>query len=149
MMGGPYWSTYPSSPTDPTPAARPSSPEELVAPALAHLRRVFPILEKCPPLLVDPHLHLDCIPTYLPGHHQRLTDLHTAIRRGQWAGKLSLAGNGYGGVGVNDCVWSAQGIAKGVAEGRAVTGLEKWAGIEPGIGSLKASENTVIGALSG
>jgi len=126
MMGGPYWSTYPSYPTNPDPAPRPILSEELLEPALKHLRRVFPILETIEPIVAEPNLHLDCIPTYLPGHHTRLRDLHRAIRTGPWAGKLSLAGNGYGGVGVNDCIWSVEGLVKGLVGGKEMTGLEKW-----------------------
>lgn len=144
MMGGPYWSIYPSSPTNPDPAPRPGSAEQLVEPALKHLRRVFPVLESVEPIVTAPHLHLDCIPTYLPGHVTRLRELHEAIRDGPWAGKLSLAGNGYGGVGVNDCVWSVDGIVKGLVEGRAVTGLERWAA--PSIDDTSAS--TILPALS-
>jgi len=130
MTGGPYWSTYPSSPTNPTPATRPTSADQLLEPALKHVRKVFPVLESVEPIIADPHLHLDCIPTYLPGHHTRLRELDRAIRTGHWAGKLTLAGNGFGGVGVNDCIWSVDGIVKGLAKGRLMTGLERWAEIE-------------------
>ena len=129
MIGGPYWSTYPASSTNSDPATTPTSGEQLLEPALSHLRRIFPILDTVRPIVADPHLHLDCIPTYLPGHHRRLRELDRAIRTGPWAGILSLAGNGYGGVGVNDCVWSVEGIVKALGQGRVVTGLERWAEI--------------------
>ena len=129
MIGGPYWSTYPASSTAPDPATTPTSAEQLLEPALNHLRRIFPILNSIQPIVASPHLHLDCIPTYLPGHHRRLVELDRAIRTGPWAGKLSLAGNGYGGVGVNDCIWSVEGIVKALRDGEQVTGLERWAEI--------------------
>jgi oxygen-dependent protoporphyrinogen oxidase len=53
-------------------------------------------------------------------------EIDTAIKDGPWRGKLSLVGNGYGGVGVNDCVWSAEGVAQALLEGRDPTGLERW-----------------------
>ena len=130
MIGGPYWSTYPSSPDSPEPAPRPTSADQLLAPALTHLRQVFPVLQSVQPVVAAPHLHPDCIPAYLPGHHGRLRELDRAIRTGPWAGKLTLVGNGFGGVGVNDCIWSVETALKSLVEGGVVTGLERWAEIE-------------------
>ena len=126
MLGGPYWSSYPSSPSSSLPLPRPTSPDDLINPALGHLHRVFPVLKNLKPLIVAPNLNCDCIPTYLPGHNSRLKDLHQEITTGEWACKLSLTGNGYGGVGVNDCVWSGEIVARGIAEGYTPTGLEAW-----------------------
>jgi oxygen-dependent protoporphyrinogen oxidase len=119
MMGGPYWSSYGAS-------ERPKTAAELVEPALRHLRRTLPALANIEPIVTSPRLHVDSIPTYLPGHGDRLHEIDTAIKDGPWRGKLSLVGNGYGGVGVNDCVWSAEGVAQALLEGRNPTGLERW-----------------------
>ena len=136
MMGGPYWSTYGLSSSSSSSSSslssssytpRPTNSEQLLEPALRHLRSIFPILKGTEPIISDPHLHLDCIPTYLPGHIHRLGELHDAIRHGPWFGHLSLAGNGYGGVGVNDCIWSVEKLVQGLVRGERVTGLEKWA----------------------
>lgn len=131
MMGGPYWSAsepYSSSTATSTLRTIPTRAEELLQPALDHLHRVFPHLARVDPLLALPRLHSDCIPTYLPYHGQRVRAIHEAIKGGSWAGKLSLVGNGYGGVGVNDCVYSAEEVVAGLRAGRGVTGLERWAG---------------------
>lgn len=125
MMGGPYWSSYPS--TSGRPMERPSNATELVQPALRHLRRVFPHLQDVEPVLVRPKLHIECIPTYLPGHGGRLRELHEAISSGPWKDKLSLVGSGYGGIGVNDCVGSAEEVVDALAQGHNATGLERWA----------------------
>ncbi|KAL1412198.1 oxygen-dependent protoporphyrinogen oxidase [Vanrija albida] len=117
MMGGPYWGAYGGT--------APSSPDALVAPALAHLQRTFPALRDTEPLLVTPHLNAECIPTYAPGHGARLRETHEAIAR-DWAGRLSVVGAGYGGVSVNDCVLGAELVAAGLGRGEAVTGLERW-----------------------
>jgi oxygen-dependent protoporphyrinogen oxidase len=119
MMGGPYWSAYGVS-------KRPEDAAALVGPALRHLRRTLPALAGVEPLVTSPRLHVDAIPTYLPGHGARLREMDEAIRNGPWNGNLSLAGNGYGGIGVNDCVWSGEGIAKALLAHEPVTGLERW-----------------------
>ncbi|EIW72139.1 hypothetical protein TREMEDRAFT_24336 [Tremella mesenterica DSM 1558] len=145
MIGGPYWSnldpSYNPSLISQTPNSGRSNgriedqknifkipkEEELSGLALKHLHRVFPNLERTKPLLNISHLHKDCIPTYLPGHGDRLRKTHEEILSKKWGGRLILAGNGYGGVGVNDSVWSAECAVKGVMEGRQITGLEDWA----------------------
>lgn len=119
MMGGPYWSSYGT-------LRRPDQASELVEPALRHLHRVLPGLANVKPLVTSPRLHTDSIPTYLPGHGQRLREIDTAIAQGPWRGKLSVVGNGYGGVGVNDCVYSGQSVADGLLAGDDITGLERW-----------------------
>jgi oxygen-dependent protoporphyrinogen oxidase len=125
MIGGPYWSTYPSSTGSPIP--RPTDAKDLVEPAIKHLQSVFPVLTTVEPVLVVPNIHLNAIPTYTPGHLDRLAELHRAIKGGEWSGKLSLAGNGLGGVGVNDCVLSAEGIVDAYRKGGVFTGLEGFA----------------------
>ena len=124
MMGGPWWSSYRDS--SGSSLTRPSSPEDLVGPALVHLRTTFPVLKGVEPILVILRLHADCIPTYTPGHGARMRELHEHLEGGEWKGKLSLVGNGYGGVGVNDCVFSAEEVVRGLIENRSVTGLERW-----------------------
>ncbi|ODN77496.1 protoporphyrinogen oxidase [Cryptococcus amylolentus CBS 6039] len=120
MLGGPYWSSYtPNSPTH-------SEPETLIPLALSHLRKTFPHLANVEPVLAVGNIHHNCIPTYLPGHGQRLRELHENIGSGEWKGKISLVGNGYGGVGVNDCVYSGWEVATALGGGDRVTGLERW-----------------------
>ncbi|KAK8853421.1 protoporphyrinogen oxidase [Kwoniella newhampshirensis] len=121
MIGGPYWSSY--HPVQPLP----SNADDLIPQAIEHLEAVFPHLKCVRPILKIANLHTNCIPTYLPGHGDRLRELHAAIESGPWGGKLSLVGNSYGGVGVNDCVYHGELVAKGLAQGNRLTGLEKWA----------------------
>lgn len=85
---------------------------------------MFPVLRTVDPIFAKSNIHENAIPTYTPGHVGRLAEIHRGIKRGVWNGKLSLAGNGLGGVGVNDCVLSAEGIVQGFREGRSITGLE-------------------------
>ncbi|WVR09632.1 protoporphyrinogen oxidase [Kwoniella sp. DSM 27419] len=124
MMGGPYWSTYHpllSPPTDPA---------QLIPAALEHIHAVFPHLRDVKPLLQRSSLHENCIPTYLPHHGDRLRQLHQCMTHASspWKGRLSLVGNGYGGVGVNDCVYSAEQVVNRLARGQEATGLERWQG---------------------
>lgn len=120
MMGGPYWANY--SPR----ISPPSDPEELLPLAIQHLNTIFPHLRNVKPILTVCNIHHNCIPTYLPGHGARLREMHEAIESGEWNGKLSLVGSGYGGVGVNDCVLSGVDVARRLAKGKEVTGLEAW-----------------------
>ena len=119
-MGGPYWSTY--TPLLPIPPA-----ETLSEMAMNHLRDVFPVLRDVEPVHISAKLHKDCIPTYAPGHAQRTGELHQGILNSEWRDKLSLVGNAFGGVGVNDCVWTAEKVVDSLKDGHRVTGLEKWA----------------------
>lgn len=41
-------------------------------------------------------------------------------------GKLSVAGNSYTGVGMNDCVRSARDVVVGIKKGESPTGLERF-----------------------
>ena len=118
MMGGPHWGSYGT-------ASIPSSAEQLVEPALRHLNRVLPATQGLEPLVAVPQLHRGCIPTYTPGHGQRMKELHELLQR-DWAGRLSVVGNGYGGVGVNDCVYSAEQAVHRLVAGEETTGLERW-----------------------
>ncbi|WWD19849.1 protoporphyrinogen oxidase [Kwoniella shandongensis] len=121
MIGGPYWSTYQPR------LSPPENADDLIPLAIDHLNTVFPQLKNVEPILKIANLHTNCIPTYLPGHGDRLRELHEAIEDGPWGGRLSLVGNSYGGVGVNDCVYSGELVAKGLAVGKGLTGLGKWA----------------------
>ncbi|WVW86389.1 protoporphyrinogen oxidase [Kwoniella bestiolae CBS 10118] len=120
MMGGPYWSSY--SPN----LIPPGSNEELIENSINHLNTVFPHLRGVEPILKLGKINWDCIPTYTLNHGQRLRDLHRHIRDGEWDGKLSLVGNAYGGVGLNDCIFSSEGVVKELMKGSKVTGLERW-----------------------
>lgn len=144
MLGGPHWRNEADIPKD---------TETLIAQAREHLKGVFPVLDGVEPLLIKGWIHRNCIPTYLPGHGARLQELYGLLSgesttgrsnptgSSPWAGKLVLAGSGYGGVGVNDCVGAAEGIVRALEKrwrqgehvsGNAeavdapVTGLERW-----------------------
>lgn len=125
MMGGPWWSTYRQ---DGASGKVPTKAEELVEPAMNHLREAFPALCNVEPLVAVPRLHRDCIPTYQLGHGDALRELHTHLTgQSPWAGRVSLVGNAFGGVGVNDCVLSAEDVVEGLVGGSRPTGLERWA----------------------
>ena len=118
MMGGPYWSSY--QPVVP----RPVEAGDLAQPALTHLRSVFPALQDVEPMITATSLHKDCIPTYAPGHIDRMRQCHALVEDSHWKGKISFIGNAIGGVGVNDCVWSASQVVSGLHQGLAPTGYE-------------------------
>lgn len=94
---------------------------------MSHLQTVFPALKGVEPVLATHALHVDCIPTPTPGHRDRTKGLHERILSSPWRGKLSLAGNAWGGIGVNDSVYSAEEVVKGIQEGQPATGMERWA----------------------
>lgn len=132
MMGGPYWSSYPD--TSGQMRTPPADANDLVPAAIQYLNRVLPGLSGIDPLLALPQIQRDCIPTYLPGHGQRLRHLHEHLTNAAGhaqnsgvGGKISLVGNGYAGVGVNDCVFSAEEVVRGLSSGDRPTGLENWA----------------------
>lgn len=127
MIGGPHWSDYVPE-AERRQFSRPSQ-SELEKIALSHLRRTFPHLCDVEPSVVSARIHVDCIPTYLPGHGKRLRDLHEAVLSDNaWSGRLIQLGSGYGGVGVNDCVFMASEAVDMLRDsGPVVTGLERWA----------------------
>ncbi|RDW85082.1 hypothetical protein BP6252_02672 [Coleophoma cylindrospora] len=98
MLGGHWWDSFDTYPTT----------EEGEKMARRVLERHLNITES--PLAVDVSLHKDCIPQYTVGHSQRMqranTDLHRAF-----GGRLAVTGNSYNGVGLNDCVRNAAGLA--------------------------------------
>lgn len=98
--------------------------------AASVLERHLKIEEK--PVLSNATLQRECIPQYHVGHDEKLRRAHEDLMRG-FKGRVGVAGSSFGGVGLNDCVMSARGIArefaKGIREGReGVTGLEGWVG---------------------
>ncbi|KAL4261128.1 Protoporphyrinogen oxidase [Pleurotus pulmonarius] len=48
--------------------------------------------------------HRDCIPSFTPGHLERMDELRQVLREGPWKGRLEVIGAGVGGVSVGDCV---------------------------------------------
>lgn len=125
MIGGPHYNP-------PSPLRPPQDPETLVPIALEHLRATLPDLPKdLEPMLTFAGTHVDCIPTYLPGHGERMRELGERLAEGEWKRRLVVAGASYGGVSVNDCVDSGMALAERLVEGgKVVTGLEKFASWE-------------------
>lgn len=78
------------------------------------------------PIAFNVAVHRQCIPQYTVGHYDKLTSLHRSIKN-TYAGKLSVVGASYWGVGVNDCVKGARDLVTGLATPRrtTVTGLER------------------------
>jgi hypothetical protein len=48
--------------------------------------------------------HRHCIPTYTPGHVQRMKEMQSVLQDGVWKGRLDVIGAGVSGVSVGDCV---------------------------------------------
>ena len=114
MLGGHWWDGNSSFPSE----------EEGLLMAKEVLQHHLGITEQ--PVETMASLHMDCIPQYGVGHAGRLRQVHEDLMD-KMGGRLVVAGNSYGGVGLNDCVRSARDAAFGVAGGRRMTGLERWA----------------------
>ncbi|KAJ3379132.1 oxygen-dependent protoporphyrinogen oxidase, partial [Entophlyctis sp. JEL0112] len=69
-------------------------------------------------------LHERCIPQYTLGHSDRLKAVHNLLQE-EFSGSLSVIGCSYLGVGVNDCIYSAQDVVNRISHGESPTGLER------------------------
>lgn len=115
ILGGHYWDGFTHYPTR----------EEGVAMAKSIVKRHLGINEE--PAAVLAMLHKDCIPQYHIGHGIKLAEANKALDS-HFNGRLSVVGNSYDGVGVNDCIQGAVRLVTEMAsdpEGRA-TGLERY-----------------------
>jgi oxygen-dependent protoporphyrinogen oxidase len=67
------------------------------------------------------NLQRNAIPQYFVGHDEKMKELH------EWGrdNRIGFVGAWYAGVSVNDCVFNGIGVARGVLEGRKVSGLER------------------------
>ncbi|KAI9617319.1 hypothetical protein H4Q26_013189 [Puccinia striiformis f. sp. tritici PST-130] len=72
------------------------------------------------PFFTQAQIQKDCIPQYLVGHHQRMSELHHQLK----PLNLSLVGSGYSGVGLNDVVKSSKDNAVNLIKNDRSTGLE-------------------------
>ncbi|KAG0638328.1 hypothetical protein HOY80DRAFT_968124 [Tuber brumale] len=115
MMGGHYWQGRTSYPDK----------HEAVEMARTVLQRHLRITET--PALTNVTLQKDCIPQYTVGHDERMERAHEDLLT-RFDGRLSVAGNSYLGVGLNDCVRSARDVVKGLLSGGSLTGLEGFKG---------------------
>lgn len=98
MMGGPYWRHRDLLPTEPEAEVRAlrALEQQLGLPSSLLATNVR---------LIRSRVLRNTIPQYLVGHMSRLAELQEAmLRDNTWRGRLSLLGNSYGGVGVNDCI---------------------------------------------
>ena len=117
MLGGHWWDSFGG-------AGYPSS-EEGVSMAKAVLRRHLGVTEE--PETTQVGLQKDCIPQYVVGHEAKLKSTHFSLLSA-FKGKLSVAGNTYTGVGLNDCVRAARDVVLAIKdkEGGQITGLEEF-----------------------
>ena len=117
MLGGHWWDGWPSYPDD----------EEGAYMAKLILARHLNITEE--PQIVRVGLQKECIPQYTVGHNERMA-IVSAMLKTKFKGRLTVAGNSYTGVGLNDCVRAARDVAMGLARGERRTGLENFVGGE-------------------
>ena len=115
MLGGHWWDGFDSYPDE----------EEGAAMAKALLKRHLKI--EVEPKLVNVGLQRECIPQYTVGHEERMKKAHGELMSA-FKGKLTVAGNSYTGVGLNDCVRAARDVVLGIKKGDDNTGLEEFAG---------------------
>ncbi|KAL8642353.1 MAG: hypothetical protein Q9228_000938 [Teloschistes exilis] len=110
MLGGHWWDGWTAYPDE----------EQGASMAKAILKRHLGIIEE--PQAVRVGLQKNCIPQYTVGHHARMAKANNALKK--FKGRLRVAGNSYNGVGLNDCVRSAEDVVMGLAQGSKETGLE-------------------------
>ncbi|KAF2004340.1 Protoporphyrinogen oxidase, partial [Amniculicola lignicola CBS 123094] len=96
MLGGHYWSHH-------APSSLPST-ESGIAMAMSLLKRQLGISEE--PVAAVARLEVEAIPQYAVDHFTILGDAHKVLS--QFGGKVRVAGNSYGGIGVHDCLFSAR-----------------------------------------
>ncbi|KNC84101.1 hypothetical protein SARC_03666 [Sphaeroforma arctica JP610] len=75
-----------------------------------------------PPTTQQVRIQKHCIPQYQLGHLERMGEIDWLLRA-TTKGCVSVLGSSYRGVSVNDCVRFAKNTAKGLAQGKMVTGL--------------------------
>ncbi|QSL66526.1 hypothetical protein MERGE_000906 [Pneumocystis wakefieldiae] len=75
------------------------------------------------PVIVNCKLQKNSIPQYNLGHHHDLKNIHNYVYN-TYQGNLSLVGNFYGGIGVNDCIKNAYFLTRRLKEKGKATGLE-------------------------
>ena len=114
MLGGHWWHGMDSYPDE----------DEAAAMAQSILLRHLNISEQ--PAKVRVSLQRDCIPQYTVGHESRLKKAHSELWD-DYQGRLTVAGNSYTGVGLNDCVRAARDVVMKIKNGVDVTGLEEFA----------------------
>ncbi|KAL8872803.1 MAG: hypothetical protein Q9174_001634 [Haloplaca sp. 1 TL-2023] len=113
MLGGHWWDGWAAYPDEDHGASM----------AKAILKRHLSISEE--PQAVRVGLQRDCIPQYTVGHHQRMEQANSALKK--FGGRLRVAGNSYNGVGLNDCIRSARDVAVSLVEDSGErTGLESF-----------------------
>jgi oxygen-dependent protoporphyrinogen oxidase len=115
MLGGPY-PLYipPTTPNSPPSATTPIDIPHHIQVIINHLSKHFSSLSTHSnyTLPTPTYYHLwrntNCIPTYLPGHRERMNEMKSMLQRdvseGGWGGKLEVIGAGVDGVSVPDCV---------------------------------------------
>lgn len=136
MLGGHWWDAFEGVYPD---------EDEGVAMAKAVLKRHLKVDEE--PVAANVSLQRECIPQYTVGHEERMAQAHEALLL-RFRGKLTVAGNSYTGVGLNDCVRAARDVALEVAgqtgKGagiKGVTGLEQFAEEKVWVGGRTVAAN--------
>jgi oxygen-dependent protoporphyrinogen oxidase len=130
MLGGHWWDGMDSYPDE----------EEGVAMAQSILLRHLNISEQ--PAEVNVSLQQNCIPQYTVGHESRMKKAHTELKD-EYHGRLTVAGNSYTGVGLNDCVRAARDVVMRIQKGEDSTGLEQF-GIPKAWAEMKVMGNVGV-----
>ncbi|KAK8169762.1 hypothetical protein IWX90DRAFT_383771 [Phyllosticta citrichinensis] len=122
VLGGHYWSGASQRSIAGTRGeeGRFPSRDEAVAMAKQLLARHIGLVDE--PVVAVATLQRDALPQYTVGHHARVAQVREWLLA-SFAGRLRVAGNSYGGIGVHDCVFSARSVVEGL-EVENQTGLE-------------------------
>ena len=87
--------------------------KDLIALAMEELASTLGI--QAQPLLTRVHFFEDAMPQYNLGHPERLEKIEERLQRWPW---LALAGAGYGGIGIPDCIHSGERAAQRLLDQR-------------------------------
>ena len=86
-------------------------------------------------MLISKHstLQKDCIPTYGPGHLERMNDLHETLLQKNLP--LSVVGASYTGISLNDCVVQAISLANRTVKAEKTDESKRLSGLEGVLGA--------------
>lgn len=98
------------------------SEDQCISMARSLLRRHLLVDEV--PIICLAKLGTNIIPQYTVGHCERMGALHRRLLE-QYGGRLRVAGSSYRGIGVHDCIFSAENVVEGLSS-EYLTGLESF-----------------------
>ncbi|KAK8246866.1 hypothetical protein IWZ00DRAFT_495902 [Phyllosticta capitalensis] len=121
ILGGHYWFSLSQHLRAKNRAGSYPSQDAAVSMAKRLLARHIGLVEE--PMLAIATLQQDALPQYTVGHHARMAQIHDWLLD-KYSGRVRVAGNSYGGIGIHDCIFSARSVVERLAMENE-TGLER------------------------